>query len=92
LLAYAIAQTLNIELEQQSPHRKSALKILSVSSFFRLIHAPNFAYINTFSFVTYSYQLDTTIKKGSGKKYLLREIIAVDERGPPHQTERFYFL
>ncbi|MGB7380526.1 MAG: hypothetical protein WA959_28750 [Rivularia sp. (in: cyanobacteria)] len=42
--------------------------------------------------MTYSYQLDTTIKKGSGKKYLLREIIAVDERGPPHQTERFYFL
>ena len=92
LLAYAIAQRLSVELEQKLPRRESALKILSVSSLLRLIHVPNFAYQETFRFVTYSYQLDTTIKKGSGTKYLLREIIAVYERGPPHQTERFYFL
>jgi hypothetical protein len=83
---------LSVELEQKLPYRKSALKILSVSSLLRLIHVPDFAYQETFRFVTYSYQLDTTIKKGSGTKYLLREIIAVYERGPPHQTERFYFL
>ena len=92
LLAYAIAQTLSFELEQKLPRRKSALKILSVSSLFRLIHASNFVYKETLSFLIRSVRVEEAIKKCSGKKYSLREIIAVDERGPPHQTERFYFL
>ncbi|NJN12248.1 MAG: DNA cytosine methyltransferase [Richelia sp. RM1_1_1] len=91
LLAYAIAQTHNIELEQQSPHRKSTVKRLSVSSLLGLIYAPNFAYKENFNFVTYSYQIEAAIKKCSGKKYSLREIIAVDERGPPIRRNAFIF-
>ncbi|NJM21303.1 MAG: DNA cytosine methyltransferase [Richelia sp. SL_2_1] len=79
LLAYAIAQTLSVELEQKLPRRKSALKTLSASSFFGLIHAPSFAYIKTVSFLMRSVPLEGAIKKCSGTKYLLREIIFVDD-------------
>lgn len=91
LLAYAIAQTLSFELEQKLPGRKSALKILSVSSLLGLIHAPNFAYKENFNFMTYSYQIEEAIKKCSGTKYLLQKIIAVDERGPPVRRSAFIF-
>ncbi|NJO60564.1 MAG: DNA cytosine methyltransferase [Richelia sp. RM2_1_2] len=79
LLAYAIAKTLSIQLEQQSPRRKSALKTLSASSFFGLTHAPNFAYRETVSFLIPSVRVEEAIKKCSGKKYSLREIIFVDD-------------
>ena len=91
LLAYAIAQTLSFELEQKLPLRKSALKILSVSSLLGLIHTPNFAYKENFNFVTCSYQIEEAIKKCSGTKYLLQKIIAVDERGPPVRRSPFIF-
>ena len=83
LLAYAIAQTLSFELEQKLPRRKSALKTLSASWFFGLTHASNFAYRETVSFLIRCVRVEEAIKKCSGTKYLLREIIAVDERGPP---------
>ncbi|MBE9213152.1 DNA cytosine methyltransferase [Plectonema cf. radiosum LEGE 06105] len=79
LLAYAIAQTLSVELEQKLPCRKSALKTLSASSFFGLTHAPNFAYTKTVSFLIPSVRVEEAIKKCSGTKYLLREIIFVDD-------------
>ena len=79
LLAYAIAQTLSVELEQKLPCRKTALKTLLASSFFGLIHASNFAYKETVSFLIPSVRVEEAIKKYSGKKYSLREIIFVDD-------------
>ena len=89
LLAYAIAQRLSFELEQKLPRRKSALKTLLVSSFFRLIHASNFVYKETVSFLIRSVRVEKAIKKCSGKKYSLREIITVDEKGPPVRRSAF---
>lgn len=91
LLAYAIAQTLSFELEQKLPGRKSALKTLLVSSFFRLIHASNFVYKEAVSFLIRSVRVEEAIKKCSVTKYLLQKIIAVDERGPPVRRSAFIF-